>query len=207
MHTRLPKAIRLSAAMRMLNADDNSLSLKLIRFYNIAVYRTNSPLSDKPTDDIDCIYISDFTAPWVFRSSQDAALGSKNYCCNYDEILQILATNQKLWGALGVEDTQEEIKQMRSGLLKLKPDTPARVSTNRPLVTKEAIMALAPTLIKMRDKGVSIAKLLDFLATQGLVTQPGTLNRYLNSYQKAAMPQIPSVPKSTMQIISTPTTA
>ena len=82
--------------------------------------------------------------------------------------------------------TQEEIKQMRAGLLKLTPDAPVRVSTNRPLVTKEAIMALAPTLIKMRDKGVSTAKLIDFLAAQGLVTQPGTLNRYLNAYQKSA---------------------
>ena len=82
--------------------------------------------------------------------------------------------------------TQEEIKQMRAGLLKLTPDAPVRVSTNRPLVTKEAIMALAPTLIKMRNKGVSTAKLIDFLAAQGLVTQPGTLNRYLNAYQKNA---------------------
>lgn len=80
--------------------------------------------------------------------------------------------------------TTEQIKDMRAGLLKLKPDTPTRVSTNRPLVTKEAIMALAPTLIKMRDKGVTTAKLIDFLAAQGLVTQPGTLNRYVNSYQR-----------------------
>ncbi len=82
--------------------------------------------------------------------------------------------------------TTEQIKEMRAGLLKLTPDAPVRVSTNRPLVTKEAIMALAPTLIKMRDKGVSTAKLIDFLAAQGLVTQPATLNRYLNAYQKSA---------------------
>lgn len=79
--------------------------------------------------------------------------------------------------------TAEQIKDMRAGLLKLTPDAPVRVCTNRPLVTKEAIMALAPTLLKMRDKGVSIPKIIEYLATKRLVIQPATLNRYLNTYE------------------------
>ena len=54
----------------------------------------------------------------------------------------------------------EQVKGIRSALLKLKPANPARVRADLPIRTKGVIMLLAPDLLKMRAKGFTDDELL-----------------------------------------------
>ncbi len=80
--------------------------------------------------------------------------------------------------------TPEQIRGIRADLAKLKPAKPTRPKADGPMTIKDAIMQLAPTLVKMRDKGFSTAELVEHLGARGIAIKPATLNRYLNGYQR-----------------------
>lgn len=82
--------------------------------------------------------------------------------------------------------TPERVRAIRSELLKLKPATPARVRADRPLTVKDVIANLAPTLLKMRNKGFSSSELVEHLGKQGVVVKATTLTKYLKLHQKQA---------------------
>ena len=80
--------------------------------------------------------------------------------------------------------TPERVRAIRSELLKLKPASPARARADRPLTVKDVIANLAPTLLKMRNKGFSSSELVEHLGNQGVVVKPATLTKYLKIHQQ-----------------------
>ena len=102
----LPQAIRLNEAMRLLHAKTNPESLATLKFYGIAVYRTQAMLGDGVEQNIPCKRIATFLSPLFFRTDQNHALGSNNYCCDYSQIEAIIAANKSNWGS-ALEQTTE----------------------------------------------------------------------------------------------------
>ena len=82
--------------------------------------------------------------------------------------------------------TPEQIRGIRADLAKLRPAKPTRPKADGPMTIKDAIMQLAPTLVKMRDKGFSTAELVDHLGARGIAIKPATLSRYLHAHQTGA---------------------
>lgn len=95
---KLPQAIRLNEAMRLLHAKTNAESLTTLTFYRINVFKTAIQLGDDIKYDVKCRPLTTFLAPWSSRSKQDAALGSAYYCCDYSQIQKIISENQAKWG-------------------------------------------------------------------------------------------------------------
>ncbi|MDL2259736.1 hypothetical protein LJB99_02520 [Deltaproteobacteria bacterium OttesenSCG-928-K17] len=82
--------------------------------------------------------------------------------------------------------TMKDIPTIINDLKKRKPSTLAKDS-DRPLSPKEAIMQLAPTLLKKKEEGFTTAELVSFLATHKIAVKPHNLTRYLREYQTARL--------------------
>lgn len=78
--------------------------------------------------------------------------------------------------------TNEQIKAIKSELARLKPAKPVRADGKMTL--KDAIMELAPMLVKMREKGFTSKELAEHLEKRGIVIKAPTLTRYLHGLQK-----------------------
>ena len=74
--------------------------------------------------------------------------------------------------------TQEQVKAIREELNSLKPET-AIVSGNGKLTVKQTIMALAPTLERMKKRGFELAEIVSRLHEKGIEVKPQTLAKYL----------------------------
>jgi hypothetical protein len=74
--------------------------------------------------------------------------------------------------------TQEQIKSIREELNSLKPEATA-VSGNGELTVKQTIMALAPTLERMKKRGFELAEIVSRLHEKGIEVKPQTLAKYL----------------------------
>ena len=74
--------------------------------------------------------------------------------------------------------TQEQVKIIRQELNSLKPET-AAVSGNTELTVKQTIIALAPTLERMKKRGFELAEIADKLHNKGIEIKPQTLAKYL----------------------------
>ena len=74
--------------------------------------------------------------------------------------------------------TQEQVKAIREELNSLKPETEA-VSGNGELTIKQTIMALAPTLERMKKRGFELAEIVSRLHEKGIEVKPQTLAKYL----------------------------
>lgn len=96
--TTLSQAIRLGEAMRMLHATTHQKSRETLKFYRISVFRATKPLGEDVEQNVPCKLISTFLSPWAFRSDQNAAFGSTNHCCDYEQIQRIIAENKVQWG-------------------------------------------------------------------------------------------------------------
>ncbi len=96
--TTLSQAIRLGEAMRMLHATTHQKSRETLRFYRISVFRAKEPLGEGVEENVPCRLISTFLSPWAFRSDQNAAFGSTNHCCDYEQIQRIIDGNKEQWG-------------------------------------------------------------------------------------------------------------
>ncbi len=74
--------------------------------------------------------------------------------------------------------TQEQVRSIRQELNRLKPET-AAVSGNGELTVKQALMALAPTLERMKKRGFELAEIVSRLHEKGIEVKPQTLAKYL----------------------------
>ena len=74
--------------------------------------------------------------------------------------------------------TQEQVKSIRQELNSLKPET-AVVSGNGELTVKQTIMALAPTLERMKKRGFEHTEIVARLHEKGIEVKPQTLVKYL----------------------------
>ena len=98
--------------------------------------------------------------------------------------------------------TMKDIPAIINDLKKRKP-----ANTDRPLSPKEAIIQLAPTLLKKKEEGFTTAELVDFLAKHHISVKPHNLTRYLREYGASAT-MIPlktekSTPKITPPTVET----
>lgn len=101
--TTLPQAIRLNEAMQMLHAKTNKERLATLKYYQIDVFRAKDALGEDVKQDVKCKLVSTFLTPWAFRSDQNAAFGSENHCCDFEQIQQVISRNKEKWG--GDEDS------------------------------------------------------------------------------------------------------
>ena len=73
--------------------------------------------------------------------------------------------------------TQEEVKAIRQELNSLKPD--AATTGNQELTVKQTIIALAPTLERMKKRGFELPEIVDKLHDKGIEVEAQTLAKYL----------------------------
>ncbi|MDE5832236.1 MAG: hypothetical protein K2H64_04505 [Desulfovibrio sp.] len=74
--------------------------------------------------------------------------------------------------------TQEQVKAIRQELNSLKPEA-AALSGNGELTVKQTIMALAPTLERMKKRGFELPEIVSRLHEKGIEVKPQTLAKYL----------------------------
>ncbi len=73
--------------------------------------------------------------------------------------------------------TQEQVKAIRQELNSMKPD--AATMGNQELTVKQTIIALAPTLERMKKRGFELAEIVSRLHDKGIDVKPQTLAKYL----------------------------
>lgn len=78
----------------------------------------------------------------------------------------------------------KEIRRIMNALDYLIPAHPV-IDDSVELPLKEAVLLMAPKLVRMQRKGCTMPELLDFLTAQGLPVKAAALTRYLNEYLAA----------------------
>lgn len=73
--------------------------------------------------------------------------------------------------------TQEQVKAIRQELNNLKPDT--ATAGNTELTVKQTIIALAPTLERMKKRGFELPEIVARLHDKGIEVKSQTLAKYL----------------------------
>lgn len=79
--------------------------------------------------------------------------------------------------------TASRLKEIKAELAKLKP-VKVTLDSNRNLTVKEAILALAPTLQRMKKRGFDIQEIADKLHEKGIEIKPPTFAKYLNEFRR-----------------------
>lgn len=94
--------------------------------------------------------------------------------------------------------TMSQIKEARKILAGLKPKK-VTLDSNRSLTVKEAILALAPTLERMKNRGFDTQEIAEKLHEKGIDVKPPTLAKYLNEFRrgKDRKADTPRPPKKT----------
>lgn len=82
---------------------------------------------------------------------------------------------------LTIKQTKDALRNLR----KLSPANP-KIDDDLEISIKEAIIFIAPDLIQMTRRGLTIKELSAGLAIDGIDIKPGTLKRYLNDYLLAS---------------------
>ena len=77
--------------------------------------------------------------------------------------------------------TMKDIQSIRDNLKKCKLVDVVK-SGDKPLSNREAVRQLAPTLLKMRERGFTTAALVDLLQEQQIAIKVRALTRYLREY-------------------------
>lgn len=100
--------------------------------------------------------------------------------------------------------TAAQVKEIRQELAKLKP-VKVTLDGNHSLTVKEAILALAPTLERMKKRGFDTQELADKLHEKGIEVKPQTLAKYLNEFRrgKDRKKDTPPPPARTKPIVKT----
>jgi len=78
--------------------------------------------------------------------------------------------------------TMKDIQSIREDLKKCKPADLAN-NSDKPLSNREAVKQLAPTLLKMRERGFTTNALVELLNQHQIITKSRDLNRYLREFQ------------------------
>jgi hypothetical protein len=79
--------------------------------------------------------------------------------------------------------TTAQVKEIRTEFAKLKPEK-ITLDGNRSLTVKEAVLALAPTLERMRKRGFDTRELVEKLHGKGIAVTPPTLAKYLSEFRR-----------------------
>ena len=79
--------------------------------------------------------------------------------------------------------TASRLKEIRLEFAKLKP-VKVTLDGNRTLTVKEAILALAPTLERMKKRGFDTQEIAEKLHEKGIEVKPPTLAKYLNEFRR-----------------------
>ena len=79
--------------------------------------------------------------------------------------------------------TMSQIKEARKILAALKPKK-VTLDGNRNMTVKEAILALAPILERMRNRGFDTQEIAEKLHEKGIEVKPPTLAKYLNEFRR-----------------------
>lgn len=79
--------------------------------------------------------------------------------------------------------TTAQVKEIRQELTKLKP-VKVTLDGNRSMTVKEAILALAPTLERMKKRGFDAQEIAEKLHEKGIEVKPPTLAKYLNEFRR-----------------------
>lgn len=86
--------------------------------------------------------------------------------------------------------TMKDIPTIRDNLKKCKPADLAN-NSDKPLSNREAVRQLAPTLLKMRERGFTTAALVELLQEHKITIKGRDLSRYLREYTSpTAKPQV-----------------
>ncbi len=80
--------------------------------------------------------------------------------------------------------TASQIKSIGQELNKLRPKK-IRVDGNRILTLKEAILALAPAILRLKKRNFELPEIVELLQEKGIEIKLGTLSRYLSEFQRA----------------------
>jgi hypothetical protein len=76
-----------------------------------------------------------------------------------------------------------QVKEIRLELAKLRPAKKA-LDGQRSLSVKEAVLALAPTLERLKKRGFDTQEIAEKLHEKGIVLKPPTLAKYLNEFRR-----------------------
>ena len=79
--------------------------------------------------------------------------------------------------------TTAQIKEIKTAFAKLKP-AKVTLDGNRNMTVKEAILALAPTLERMKKRGFDTQEIAEKLREKGIEVKPPTLAKYLNEFRR-----------------------
>ena len=78
--------------------------------------------------------------------------------------------------------TMKDIPSIREDLKKCKPADLAN-NSDKPLSNREAVKQLAPTLLKMRERGFTSNDLVELLNQHQIAVKVRDLSRYLREFQ------------------------
>lgn len=79
--------------------------------------------------------------------------------------------------------TAAQVKEIRQELAKVKP-VKVTLDGNRSMTVKEAVFALAPTLERMKNRGLDTQEIAEKLHEKGIEIKPPTLAKYLNEFRR-----------------------
>jgi len=94
----LSKAIRISEAMHEIQAHMHHEKMDDIKRYSIKIFKTKKILQHGVTENVDCNEVSTFLSPMFFNIDRLSAFGSPYYCCDFEQIQTITASNKAKWG-------------------------------------------------------------------------------------------------------------
>ena len=98
--------------------------------------------------------------------------------------------------------TAIQLKEIRQEFARLKPAA-VNLDGNRTMSVKEAVFALAPTLERMKKRGVDTQEIVERLHEKGIEVKAPTLAKYLSEFRrqregrKAKKQDTPPAPAST----------
>lgn len=79
--------------------------------------------------------------------------------------------------------TAAQVKEIRQELAKVKP-VKVTLDGNRSMTVKDAILALAPTLERMKKRGFDTQEIVEKLHEKGIEVKPPTLAKYLTEFRR-----------------------
>ena len=79
--------------------------------------------------------------------------------------------------------TATQLKEIRQEFAALKPAS-VTLEGNRTMSVKEAVLALAPTLERMRKRGFEVQELVERLHEKGIEVKAPTLAKYLSEFRR-----------------------
>jgi hypothetical protein len=94
----LEKAVRLIEAMQMMGAQTHKERLETIRHYSLRIFKTKTELPPGVSEDVLCKEVSTFLSPMFYNTDRLNAIGSPYYCCDFEQIQDIINNNRAKWG-------------------------------------------------------------------------------------------------------------